>query len=210
MVQVFRNFLALTPAIIVAIYFHEMAHASLFKKTTKTRRNFSFVGCVDPLGLLMYYMFQFGWSRPFPINYWKLKKNGLPVTILTIFSGPAMNLIIGVTAALFFKYTGLFRYSTLLARESYGQNYLLSYFSDVLYWIMVVNLKTSLFNLLPFSPLDGARLIEITAPDNQVDWLAKFEVYGLLSLVVLSILGIIQLIMWPVSRLVEFITGLII
>ncbi|OAA31392.1 peptidase M50 [Kosmotoga arenicorallina S304] len=209
MVQILRNFLTLTPAIIIAIYFHEIAHARLFKKTTESKRDFSLIGCVDPLGLLMYYIFQFGWSRPFPINYWKLKKHGLTKTLFTIISGPAVNLFVGIAAALLFKYSGLFKYSTFFT-GGLERNYMLSYLSDVLYWIMVVNLKTSLFNLLPFPPLDGARLIEIATPDNQVDWLAKFEVYGLLSLVVLSILGIIQLIMWPVSRLVEFITGLII
>ncbi|AKI97112.1 site-2 protease family protein [Kosmotoga pacifica] len=210
MIQVLRNFLALTPAIIIAIYLHELAHAKLFKMLTKTKNDFSLIGRVDPFGLLMYYIFQFGWSRPYPINYWKLKKSGIFKAIFVIISGPFMNFVVGVLAALLFKYTGVYRYSTQLDFSEYERSFLLSYISDILYWTMIVNLKTFLFNLLPFPPLDGSRIIEIVTPDDQVDWLAKYEIYGLLSLVVLSILGIIQLIMWPVSKLVEFITGLIV
>ena len=45
----------------------------------------------------------------------------------------------------------------------YLSSYLLSYFADVIYWIMFIDLSTP-FNLLPIPPLDGANIIAVIVP----------------------------------------------
>ncbi len=75
---------------------------------------------------------------------------------------------------------------------------------------MVINLNTALFNLIPIPPLDGANIVTVLVPESQVNWLVKkYELYGILTLLVLSLMGIIQLIMWPITQFIQLLARLI-
>ncbi|MGC9383419.1 MAG: site-2 protease family protein [Kosmotogaceae bacterium] len=202
-----RSFIALTPGIVIAVMIHEFLHYRFYIHFTDFKKrelpSLGFVKRFDPLGLLMYYLFNFGWSRPYPINYWKLKRKRTSEALLTAFSGPIANFLIGFTAAVLLFFTDLNVFCTITNETPVAFPFM-NYASDALYWTMVVNLNTSLFNLLPFPPLDGSSVLMILVPEEQVQWLAKYQLYGLLVLVVLSLLGIIQLIMWPITKLTSF------
>lgn len=211
MLEMMRSFFALTPAIAIAILSHEYAHFLLARRFDTTFTHWKKPGLikrVDPVGLLMYYFFKFGWSRPYPINYWKLRKLGYPKAIFTAVSGSIANFSVGLTAGLIFYLSGLHEFSTLM--PDHTSNYLISYFADVLYWIMVIDLNTAFFNLLPIPPLDGANVITVIVPENYVNWLVKYELYGILTLLVLSLMGIIQLIMWPITQFIQLLARLIV
>lgn len=92
----------------------------------------------------------------------------------------------------------------------YLSSYPLSYFADVIYWIMFIDLSTAFFNLLPIPPLDGANIIAVIVPENYVNWLVKYELYGILVLLVLSLIGVIQLVMWPVTQFIQILSWLIV
>lgn len=70
------------PALLFAITFHEYAHArvsySLGDPTPKWRGRLSLNPLVhlDPIGLLMLWLFRFGWAKPVEINpsYYKAQK----------------------------------------------------------------------------------------------------------------------------------------
>jgi Zn-dependent protease len=211
MLEMLRNFISLTPAIIVAILTHEYSHYYLARYFDRTRTEWSkpgFIRRVDPVGLLMYYLFKFGWSRPYPVNYWKLRKLGYSKAILTALSGSLGNFVVGLLAGLVFYLSGLHRYSTLM--PDYLSSYPLSYFADVIYWVMFIDLSTAFFNLLPIPPLDGANIITVIVPESYVNWLVKYELYGILVLLVLSLIGVIQLIMWPVTQFIQILSWLIV
>lgn len=211
MIEMMRNFFSLAPAIAVAILCHEYPHYLLARHFDKSRTEWikpGFIRRIDPVGLLMYFFFKFGWSRPYPVNYWKLRKLGYSRAIFTALSGSLGNFVIGLIAGLIFYLSGLYRYSTLM--PYYMNSYLISYFADVLYWIMVIDLNTAFFSLLPIPPLDGATLITIVVPENQVSWLVKYELYGILTLLVLSLIGVVQLIMWPITQFIQLLSWLIV
>ncbi|MDD3461790.1 MAG: site-2 protease family protein, partial [Mesotoga sp.] len=67
----------------------------------------------------------------------------------------------------------------------------------------------ALFNLIPIPPLDGANIVTMIVPENQVNWLVKYELYGILTLLVLSLMGIIQLVMWPITQFIQLLARLI-
>lgn len=211
-IEMTRKFIVLSPAIAIAIYFHEYSHyyfSNKFISGSVEKQKPGFINRIDPVGLLMYFFFLFGWSRPYPINYWKLRKEGLAKALLTVFSGPLTNFLIGLTAGLVFYFSGLYSYSTEMPHFSIVNPYM-NYLADVIYWTMIINLNTSLFNLIPIPPLDGANILTIVVPANYVQWLAKYEIYGLIVLLVLSLLGIMQLIMWPITEFVSFLSHAIV
>jgi Zn-dependent protease len=206
-----RNFISLTPAVISVIFIREYARYLLgkaFSGNSKLEKP-GFVKRIDPLGMLMLYFLHFGWSRPYPLNYWKIKKRGTWKALLTATSGSIANFLFGLTVGLVFYLTGAHNFSSFFADPVYNPGSpLLNYFSYVLYWTMITHLNTSLFNLLPFPPLDGSNVFTILLPERYLIWLAKYEIYGVLTLIVLSLLGVIQMIMWPVTRFVEFLAHL--
>ena len=211
-IEMTRKFIVMTPSIAIAIYVHELSHFFTAKKYTVGATNWThpgFVERIDPVGLLMYYFFLFGWSRPYPINYWKLRKVGIKKALLTTFSGPISNFIIGLSAGLIFYLSGLYRLSTEMPNYVLV-NPILNCLSDAVYWVMVINLNTSLFNLIPIPPLDGANIVTVVVPEDYVQWLAKYEIYGIILLLVLSLLGIMQLIMWPVTEFVKLLSRIIV
>lgn len=211
-IEMTRKFIVLSPAIAIAIYLHEYSHYYFSKKFMTgavERPRPDFISRVDPVGLLMYYFFLFGWSRPYPINYWKLRKEGLSKALITVFSGPLTNFLIGLIAGIVFYVSGLYKFSTEMPHFSIINPYM-NYLADVVYWTMIINLNTSLFNLIPIPPLDGANVLTVVVPANYVQWLAKYEIYGIMVLLVLSLLGIMQLIMWPITEFVTFLARVIV
>lgn len=210
MLEMMRNFFSLTPAIAVAIISHEYFRFITAKRFDAVKPEWGgpgFIRRIDPVGLLMYYFFKFGWSRPFPVNYWKLRKAGYFKGILTAISGSIANFSIGLIAGLVFYLSGLHQYSTFMPEAV--NSFPLSYIADVVYWMMVIDLNTALFNLIPIPPLDGANIVTMIVPENQVNWLVKYELYGILTLLVLSLMGIIQLVMWPITQFIQLLARLI-
>ncbi|HOP37550.1 MULTISPECIES: site-2 protease family protein [Mesotoga] len=210
MFEMMRNFFCLTPAIAAAILSHEYARfitARRFEATKPEWGGPGFIRRIDPVGLLMFYFFKFGWSRPFPVNYWKLRKAKYFKAILTALSGSIANFSLGVITGLIFYLSGLHRFSTFMPETV--SSFPASYLADVVYWTMVINLNTALFNLIPIPPLDGANIVTMLVPESQVNWLVKYELYGILTLLVLSLMGIIQLIMWPITQFIQLLARLI-
>lgn len=206
-----RNFICLTPAVVSVIFIREYTRylfGKAFSENSKLEKP-GFIKRIDPLGMLMLYFFRFGWSRPYPLNYWKIKKRGTWKALLTATSGSIANFLLGLAVGLIFYLTGAHKYSSFFYDSGYNSvSPLLNYFADVLYWTMITNLNTSLFNLLPFPPLDGSNIFTILLPERYLIWLAKYEIYGVLALIVLSLLGVIQMIMWPITRFIEFLAHL--
>ncbi|HCO70618.1 site-2 protease family protein [Mesotoga sp.] len=210
MLEMMRNFFCLTPAIAATILSHEYARFITARKFEAIKPEWGepgFIRRIDPVGLLMYYFFKFGWSRPFPVNYWKLRKAGYFKAILTSISGSIANFSLGLIVGLLFYLSGLYQYSTFLPDSV--SSFPTSYIADVVYWTMVINLNTALFNLIPIPPLDGANIVTVLVPESQVNWLVKYELYGILTLLVLSLMGIIQLIMWPITQFIQLLARLI-
>ena len=62
------------PAVIIAIGFHEAAHAFIaYKCGDNTAKNLGRLTLnplkhLDPIGFIMLFLFHFGWAKPVPIN----------------------------------------------------------------------------------------------------------------------------------------------
>lgn len=140
------------PAVIIAISFHECAHAyAAYRCGDPTARNLGRmtlnpVAHFDPVGLVMLLIARFGWAKPVPINTRNFK-NPRRDEIIVALAGVATNL--------------------LIAFLTYGIMFVLQVFttveSDIAYRLLetlfFINLSFFVFNLLPVPPLDGYRVI---------------------------------------------------
>lgn len=114
----------------------------------------------------------FGGAKPVPINYNKLKFNEFGFMIVAI-SGPLSNLLMA-----FFTFG-------LLVVISPSQGGLIHQF---MLTFVYLNLGFFIFNMLPFPPLDGSRIIYPFAPEAVKRVMASLELYGIAVIFLLLIL----------------------
>ena len=70
--------------------------------------------------------------------------------------------------------------------------------------LIFLNVSLAVFNLLPFPPLDGSKVLGTFLPESAQPILAMLEQYGFLILMALLYMGVISFIMRPVFQLVSY------
>lgn len=181
------------PAIIVALSFHEWAHAfAAYKMGDPTAKNLGRMTInplahIDPIGFLMLLFVHFGWAKPVPVNPNNFKNYRKGEIIVSI-AGVTMNLIIATVASFIYvavlKFAGAeFPLSNAGSRTLY-----------VIQCFIIVNVCLLVFNLIPIYPLDGFHVAEtlLSKPLGPKPFLfiRKYGMYILLGVMLLSYLGI--------------------
>lgn len=117
---------------------------------------------IDLFGFLMLVIVHFGWGKPVPVNP-KNFKNEVRDSALTALAGPLSNFILAFVTAILLKYLG---------------PYLPKLISDWVWYIFNISLFWGIFNLLPFPPLDGGKIIAFVVPKKYVSRYMKFQETG--------------------------------
>lgn len=146
------NFFVHAVIFVFSLVIHEIAHARtayyLGDSTAKNMGRFSanplkhisLIGILLPIGLYLSGMPMFGFAKPVPYNpvYFKRPKRDM---IFVGLAGPLSNFLLAVLTLLVL---GIF------------QAYSITYFNNILGYMLVINLVLCFFNLIPVPPLDGS------------------------------------------------------
>lgn len=141
-------------ALVVVVTIHEFSHAWVAQKlgdpTAKIagRLTLNPLAHLDPVGTLMLFLIHIGWGKPVPVNphYFKKPKRDEALTAL---AGPVSSLVLALVLTLPIKYLGLVMPQFLF---------------DFLSTVLDVSLLLFIFNMLPFPPLDGSKIVGIFVP----------------------------------------------
>jgi Zn-dependent protease len=202
---------ALVLPLIFAIVFHEVAHGwtarALGDPTAAEMKRLSLnpLRHVDPIGTIVLPGFLklvgapvFGWAKPVPVNFRRLRNPRLGMMVVAA-AGPGSNLVLAALAAV-----GM----GLLARAFAGGE------EPSLFWLFIaanlqnfllINIFLALFNLLPIPPFDGSHIVEGLLPRRAAAHYARLRPYGfpLLFILLLVIpwlfpgLGVVERIVLP-------------
>lgn len=165
---------------LLAVSFHEFSHAFaarlLGDNTAKEAGRLSLnpIKHIDPLGLISLLIFGFGWAKPVPIRSDKFKNPKLGMT-LTAFAGPLSNFVLAFAALL------IALVLEIILPNSSRYIYLFKILSATAY----LSIAFGIFNLFPFPPLDGSKILFSVLPDRIYYKMLRFEKYGIFVLLIL-------------------------
>jgi Zn-dependent protease len=201
--RIFRDplaFLILVVPLLYSVIAHEVAHgwvAYLFGDDTAKssgRLSLNPLAHLDPIGTLSLFIVGFGWAKPVPIHYARLR-NFRAGLVSVALAGPLANVLIA-TASLF-----------LLQHQSVRLN---PFVTSLLVAVTRVNIILGAFNLIPIPPLDGSRILMGFLPSRAQLALVQLERYGLILLLFLLFTGSLNPVISFVERLILSLIGLLV
>jgi len=172
--------------LIIALTVHEFAHAliadSLGDLTPRQAGQLTLNPLVhlDFFGSLMVLLTGFGWARPTPINPYVIRQRSKYGLIWVSIAGPLSNLLLAAAAAIPLR-LGLVQVTTSTS--------FLPTAGGFLYVFFYINLILAVFNLIPFPPLDGEKILEALLPDRLEEFYSKVRPYGPFVLMILIFFG---------------------
>ena len=191
------------PGVIVAITFHEFAHAWMADKLgddtprNQGRLNLNPLSHIDPVGFAMLVFAHFGWGKPVTINprNFNRDKSMSAQEAMVAVAGPVMNLILAIVLTIIFY-----------AIQTFASDFLFTKVGVVIGLIIemaiVVNIGLGIFNLVPLPPLDGSKILMHFLPYNAKNWFLNNQHTFYIVFMVLWITGMVSYIISPIINVV--------
>lgn len=172
-------------SILISMTLHEAMHAFasywLGDDTAKLegRLTVNPIAHIDPLTTVILPLMlvalgapPFGAAKPVPFNPYRLRFGEYGAAIVGV-AGPATNLILAIISGLSLRFFG--ESMDMLAFQVFG-------------WFTLVNLSFFIFNMIPFPPLDGSRLLYAFAPDSLRNIMERIESMGFAAIILFFVL----------------------
>lgn len=183
--------------LIIAFTLHEFAHAYVAYKfgdptaQKQGRLTLNPMKHLDPLGTILIFIAGFGWARPVPVNRFYFKNPRLAGILVSV-AGPLSNLFLGIVGFIVW-------YSLAGAGLAAGMPAFVPEFFNI---FIQLNFVLFVFNLLPFPPLDGFRILEDLVPADIRVKMTQLEAYGSLIFLILVITPLNQYTIQPIFNTV--------
>ena len=185
-VEFFGYIVATLAIVMLVLPLHELAHGFAADKLGDPtarymgRLTLNPFAHIDWLGAACIMLFGFGWARPVPVNMRNFDKPKRDMA-LTALAGPVSNLIAGFVGMFLLFISYLF--IPLISNEV--AYYIFSFVTSVFSFFTSVNISLAVFNLIPFPPLDGSRLLAAFLPDRIYYRMMQYERYLFIALMAL-------------------------
>jgi len=199
--------------LLLAISAHEAGHAWMSHKFGDDtaymlgRVTLNPVSHTDPIGTLLIPIIAFilgtmggalgsipliGWGKPTPVNpnNWTSYKLA---NVMVSTAGVLANLILLLIGLLLTKALYLFAGFDPVSILGRDANPIGIFVKN----LMFLNLSLFVFNLLPFPPLDGSKILSTFLPESAQPVLQMLETYGFLILMFLIYIGVFSMIIYP-------------
>jgi Zn-dependent protease len=177
-------------AVLITLTVHEYCHGyAAYKMGDDTAKNFGRLTLnpikhLDPIGALCMLFFHIGWAKPVPINPYNFRKYRSGA-----FWTSAAGIIVNYLSAFLFCpiYGLIYIYVLPRVEGMYAEIFFQTLFSG----LVIYSLSFCVFNLLPFYPLDGFRMVDALARRRgKFYWfLRQYGYYILLGLIFLHFIA---------------------
>ena len=175
--------------LVVAIVFHEVAHGLVARRlgdpTAERRGRLTLnpIRHIDPFGTVVLPLLLaishapvFGWAKPVPVNYARLR-NPRRDMVLVALAGPGMNLLLALTGTAILAVTFFASGGAPSGAPAFVAANALNF--------ILINIFLAVFNLLPVPPFDGGHVVEGLLPPALARRFRKIGRYSLIVFVML-------------------------
>lgn len=191
------------PAILIAITFHEFAHAFAADKLgDNTPRNqgrltLNPLKHIDPIGFALLIVAGFGWGKPVQVNprYFNRKISMTKAEAIVAFAGPLMNIILAIISTIIMAC--LIKFNALANLPIKTAWIILVFIME----LILINVGLGLFNLIPLPPLDGHKILNHFLPYKAKEWMARNEQIMYIVFIAIWITGIAGTVISPVIKI---------
>ena len=188
------------PAVIIAVTFHEFAHAlaaDRFGDTTprnQGRLTLNPLSHLDPFGFLLMMFAHIGWGKPVQINpnNFNSNKSREFCEAMVSLAGPLMNFILAVVSCVACELI------IGLAADSFVSSSVGNIILHLLLILISVNIGLGVFNLIPLPPLDGEKIFRNFLPYKAKEWLNRNYQTLYSVFLILWFFGVLEIIVSPV------------
>lgn len=192
------------PAILIAITFHEYAHALAADKLgddtprRQGRLTLNPLKHLDPIGAILLLTAGFGWGKPVEINSnnfnrtVSIKKGNAIVSL----AGPAMNFILAIVFSIIYGLLNAFASEFIFTTAGEVIN-------SVIIYTISINVGLGVFNLIPLPPLDGSKIILAFLPSKARVWYMNHEYILYIVFIAIWITPLAGLIISPAIKFIN-------
>ena len=167
------NLLLTIPGVLIALTFHEFAHAYAADKLgdetprMQGRLNLNPLSHIDPIGFVFLIVAGFGWGKPVQIDSRNFngKYSISKAEAIVSAAGPIMNFVLAFVFLII--YYILFKVTNVMS--GIANEWQIIIYKVVLYTISI-NIGLGVFNLIPLPPLDGSKILMHFLPYNGKEW----------------------------------------
>ncbi|MBP3464204.1 MAG: site-2 protease family protein [Clostridia bacterium] len=196
------------PGVILALSFHEFAHAFVSDRLGDTtprnqgRLTLDPLKHIDPVGIFLLIFAHIGWGKPVQINPKNFSKiSESKGEALVALAGPVMNFILAFILMIIFYVILIFVPGTgILA--SFNAINIMNIIITIIYYAIIINIGLGVFNLIPIPPLDGSKIFLKFLPYRAQRWIDNNMQMISLVFMVLFIFGILGYITSPVISVI--------
>ena len=191
------NLLLTIPGLLIAITFHEFAHAFAADKLgddtprNQGRLTLNPLDHLDPIGSIMLLFAGFGWGKPVQVNptrydrRFSMEKADAIVSI----AGPLMNFFLAIILTIVY---------CLILKFVNVNSQVIGIIVLMLNYAIAINVGLGIFNLIPLPPLDGSKVIKPFLPTNAKYFFENNEKLFEMIFVGLWVVGVLGTIISPV------------
>jgi Zn-dependent protease len=173
---------------------------------------------IDPIGSILVPLISFvaagtvfiAWAKPVPVNpanFRNIRRDDILVSVI----GPVSNLVVALFCVIMFIVTQRVMGPADLISAGFGQE-AASYFANMFYAGIPLNIFLAVFNLIPVPPLDGSHVVASLLPHNVADRYRQIGFAGILLIIIMmrlapvwhAVLATVHLVYVPYKMILDF------
>lgn len=199
------NLLLTVPGVLIALTFHEFAHAWVANKlgdeTPKVQGRLSLnpLSHIDPVGFVFLIVAGFGWGKPVQIDprNFNGKYSISKAEAIVSAAGPIMNFILAFVFLIIY-YLLFVVTNVLTGLATMWQQVIFA----VITYIVSINIGLGVFNLIPLPPLDGSKILMHFLPYKGKEWFYRNEKIFYIVFLILFVTGLSSVVLTPIFNVV--------
>ena len=200
------------PGILIAITFHEFAHAFAADKLgddtprRQGRLSLNPFTHLDLFGTIMLVFAGFGWGKPVEINPRNFNRDISlnKAEAIVAAAGPIMNFIVAIlfeiVLCIMIK---LVPDLYVVGGDIFATSEMWKVIAEIVMSVISINIGLGVFNLIPLPPLDGSKILSGFLPYNARNWLDSHSQIFEFIFIALWIVGILSLIISPLISIIN-------